>query len=66
MRSCPGVGAGRRAEDEREGDDRLLYDSATGTLWYDPDGNKTAHAAVEFAVLDNKPSSLDAGDFAIV
>lgn len=42
----------------------LVYDKASGGLWYDPDG-KGAGAAVELAVLANHPT-LDAGDFVLV
>lgn len=47
-------------------DDRIVYDTRTGKLYYDDDGNKAGgHAAVLFATLSNKPP-LDHGDFAIV
>ena len=40
---------------------------ADGSLWYETDGTTHAGvAAVEFAILDNKPSSLSHDDFAIV
>jgi hypothetical protein len=47
-------------------DDRIIYDTKTGKLYYDDDGNKKGgHDAVHFATLGNKPV-LDAGDFHIV
>jgi Ca2+-binding RTX toxin-like protein len=47
--------------------DRIIYDKATGRLYHDIDGNLTGgKAAVHFATLTNKPSSLDQGDFMIV
>jgi Ca2+-binding RTX toxin-like protein len=47
-------------------DDRIIYDTKTGKLYYDDDGNKKhGHDAVLFATLDHKPA-LDAGDFVIV
>ncbi len=45
-------------------DDHVLYDKASGTLYYDSDG-KGGTAAVAFAVLDNH-ASLSAGDISIV
>jgi serralysin len=47
-------------------DDRIVYDTKTGKLFYDDDGNKAGgHAAIHFATLANKPV-LDHGDFIIV
>jgi serralysin len=49
-----------------DSDDRVIYDTATGRLYYDADGNKAGGvAAINFAILSSKPL-LDAGDFAIV
>ena len=46
--------------------DRIIYDSASGKLYYDDDGNTPGgHAPVLFATLSNKPV-LDQGDFIIV
>ncbi|MEO7221273.1 MAG: calcium-binding protein [Devosia sp.] len=46
--------------------DRISYDTKSGKLFYDDDGNKSGgHAAVHFATLSTKPV-LDHGDFAIV
>ena len=47
-----------------DGNDRIIYDKATGKLYYDDDG-KGGHAAVLFAKLSGHPT-IDAGDFAIV
>ncbi|MEO7223572.1 MAG: calcium-binding protein, partial [Devosia sp.] len=44
---------------------KLIYDKSDGSLWYDADG-KGAGAAVQIAVLDNKPQNLDFHDFLIV
>jgi Ca2+-binding RTX toxin-like protein len=47
-------------------DDRIIYDSKTGKLYYDDDGNKKGgHDAVHFATLSTKPT-IDHGDFGIV
>ena len=45
-------------------DDRIVYDTKTGKLYYDDDG-KSGHAAIHFATLSSKPT-LDHGDFGIV
>jgi len=44
--------------------DRIIYETDTGKLFYDKDGNGSA-AAVQFAVLDTKPGLTNA-DFFIV
>ena len=44
--------------------DRIIYDTKTGKLYYDADGNKSG-AAIHFATLTDKPV-LDHGDFGIV
>ncbi len=45
--------------------DRILYDHNTGALYYDADGSGTA-ARIQFAVLDNKPTTLTHADFFVV
>ena len=45
-----------------DANDRILYDQASGRLWYDANGS-AAGGKVLFAVLDNTPT-LDADDFA--
>ena len=44
--------------------DHLLYDSGTGILWFDADGNGSGRA-IAFAQFANKPV-LDGGDFTFV
>ena len=44
---------------------KLIYDKADHSLWYDADGNG-AGAAIEIAVFDNKIKNLDFHDFQIV
>ncbi len=47
-------------------DDRIVYDSKSGKLYYDDDGSKKGgHDAIHFATLTTKPP-LDHGDFVIV
>ena len=53
--------AGTAAHDA---DDRIIYDSATGNLFYDADGNG-AGAAVLFANLQNHPV-IAASDFTVI
>jgi VCBS repeat-containing protein len=46
--------------------DRIIYDSATGKLYYDADGDKAGGVgAAHFATLEGGPK-LDVGDFLIV
>lgn len=45
--------------------DRILYDSATGSLFYDADGSGSGHGAIRFAVLTGRPG-LSAGDVLVV
>lgn len=47
-----------------DADDRVMYDMATGSLYYDADGN-AAGAKVKFAVIDDK-AALTVADFQIV
>ncbi|WP_342151039.1 calcium-binding protein [Methylorubrum sp. SB2] len=47
-----------------DADDHILYDSRSGSLFYDADGSGKA-AAVKFAVLDNK-AALTHADFFVV
>ncbi len=44
--------------------DRIIYDRASGNLWFDADGTG-ASAKVLFAVLANQPV-IDAGDFIVI
>jgi Ca2+-binding RTX toxin-like protein len=45
----------------QDADDRILYDNATGALYFDADGNGAA-AALQFATLQGAPT-IDAGEF---
>jgi serralysin len=67
----PSLGAGEfyakaGAVTAHDRDDRVIYDTTSGKLYYDADGNKSGGlATVHFASLTNKPA-LDHGDFAVV
>ena len=47
-----------------DANDYVIYNKATGGLFYDNDGNG-AHAAIQFAVLANKPV-IAANDFTVI
>ena len=57
-------GAFRIGKTAVDANDRILYDAATGNLWYDRDGNGSA-AAVQFAKLSTG-LALTAADFVAV
>ncbi|PII39214.1 hemolysin D [Sinorhizobium meliloti CCBAU 01290] len=44
---------------------KIIYDTTSGALYYDADGSLSGHTAVQFAVLSTHPS-LTAGDFVLV
>ncbi len=48
-----------------DADDRIIWDSASKTLFYDDDGTGSAAAAIAFAVLPNIVGELSAGDIGI-
>ncbi|HVI30190.1 calcium-binding protein [Hansschlegelia sp.] len=54
--------AGTAAHDS---DDRIIYDQATGALFFDRDGTGGAYAAVRFAILENH-AAVTAADFVVV
>ena len=58
------AGAFRIGTAAGDADDRIIYDSATGALYYDADGNG-AGAQVQFASLDHHPV-LAASDFVVI
>ena len=58
LRSGAGISAAA------DSDDYLIYNTSTGALYYDADGNG-AGAAVQFAVLTGNPL-LTAGDFVVM
>ncbi|RJF86607.1 calcium-binding protein [Oleomonas cavernae] len=50
-----------------EADDRILYDTITGALYYDADGNKAGGLdAVQFAFLESGMDDLAASEFLVV
>jgi VCBS repeat-containing protein len=58
------AGAGAVAATDRN--DRIIYDTSSGKLYYDADGIRAGAPAVHFATLKTKPAGLDHGDFMIV
>lgn len=46
-------------------DDFILYNTSTGALYYDSDGNGSG-TAVQFAVLQNKPTDLTYAQFVVI
>ncbi len=47
--------------------DYILYNTATGALLYDADGNTAGGvAAVQFATLTGSPDNITAADFLVV
>jgi Ca2+-binding RTX toxin-like protein len=54
--------AGKSAHD---GDDHIIYNKASGALYYDSDGIG-GHAQILFAVLGNKPANVAYNDFVVV
>jgi Ca2+-binding RTX toxin-like protein len=49
----------------KDADDRIVYNSATGNLYYDADGSGIAYGNVKFATLSSAPG-LAAADFIVV
>ena len=49
----------------KEADDRILYDKASGSLYFDKDGSGTAYKAILFATLANK-TTISNLDFVVV
>ncbi len=49
----------------RDADDKILYNSNTGSLFYDADGTGTSFAAIKFASLSTG-LSLSASDFVVI
>ena len=48
-----------------DADDRIIYDSGTGKLFFDRDGTGATYKAVQFATLDNH-ATITAADFVVV
>ncbi|WP_018095958.1 calcium-binding protein [Sinorhizobium meliloti] len=53
------------ATDAQNVNQKIIYDTTSGALYYDADGSLSGHAAVQFAVLSTQPG-LTAGDFVLV
>jgi Ca2+-binding RTX toxin-like protein len=59
-----GAGAFVNGAAAADADDRIIYNQATGQIFFDADGNG-AGAQILFATLDTKPA-LTAGDFTVI
>jgi len=46
--------------------DRILYHSGTGDLFYDADGSNAVFSAVKFATLTGSPNALSSTDFFVI
>ncbi|MEQ1955539.1 calcium-binding protein [Mesorhizobium sp. CN2-181] len=53
------------ADGPKDANDRIIYNSATGILYYDADGSGSAYGNVKFAVLTGGPE-LTAADFVVI
>jgi Ca2+-binding RTX toxin-like protein len=53
------------ASGPKDASDRIIYNSATGILYYDADGSGAAYGNVKFAVLTGAPH-LTAADFVVI
>lgn len=56
---------GAGANQAQDAEDRIIYDTASGNLYYDADGSG-GDAAVRFAVLTGSPNNVNFTDFTIV
>ncbi|MFL1874234.1 calcium-binding protein [Hansschlegelia beijingensis] len=50
----------------QDGAHRIIYDTTTGALFFDQDGDGSAYEAVRFATLTSRPAHVDNTDFVIV
>ena len=53
------------ADGAKDADDRIIYNSATGNLYYDADGSEAAFGNVKFANIANL-AELTAADFVVI
>ncbi|MFI0845497.1 calcium-binding protein [Mesorhizobium sp. IMUNJ 23232] len=53
------------ADGPKDADDRIVYNSESGALYYDADGSGSVHGNVKFAVLTGAPE-ITAADFQVV
>jgi Ca2+-binding RTX toxin-like protein len=47
-----------------DADDRIVYNTTTGALYYDADG-AGGDAAIQFAILTGSPDTVTAADFVV-
>lgn len=59
--------SGANATSAQDADDRLIYNTTTGALYYDADGTGTVFSAVQFAQIgETTHAALIAGDFLLI
>jgi Ca2+-binding RTX toxin-like protein len=48
-----------------DADDRIVYNTTTGALYYDADGTGTDASPIQFATLTGSPDTVTAADFVV-
>ena len=50
----------------QDADDRIIYNTTTGALYYDPDGSVSKGKIIQFATLSDHPDNVTAADFWVI